>query len=101
MKRLGHKVVANTHAGQRAFDSLDDRRRVAPDLIQRIADVHDLGVKLAGSGSVAAAGGFTELDVELGEEVCAARDTTVTASEERIGQKFLRSNEQRPVRATL
>jgi hypothetical protein len=63
VKRFGHEVVAYTHAGQRALDPLDDRGRVAPDLIQRIADVHDLGVKLAGSGNVAAAGGFTELDV--------------------------------------
>jgi hypothetical protein len=34
VKRLGHEVVTNPRAGQSAFDSFDDRRWVAPDLIK-------------------------------------------------------------------
>jgi len=60
-----------------------------------------LGVKSAGSGNVSIAAGFTKLNVEPGEQVCSARDTTVTASEERLGQEFFRPNEQRPVRAVF
>src|ERR1035438_7738906 len=76
MKRLGHEVAANPQAGQAALDSLDDRRRVVADLIERLADMHDLGMELLGAGYIAGAGRFTELDVEPGEEVCASGDTT-------------------------
>ena len=58
MKRLGHEIAANPQAGQAALDCLDDRRRVASDLIERLADMHHLGMELLGAGYIAGAGRF-------------------------------------------
>ena len=92
MKRLGHEIAANPQAGQAAFDSLDDCRRVTPDLVKLLADMHDLGMKLPGTGHIAGAGGFAESDVELGEEVGASGDTTVSAGEDSFLKQFFRTN---------
>ena len=92
VERLGHEIVANPQARQRALDSLDDGRRVAPDFIQGITDLKHLGVELPGMGNIAGAGRRTQLDVEPGEEVCAPRDTTVTSSEDSFRKQLFRPN---------
>src|ERR1035437_932269 len=84
VKRFGHKIVANAYASQGALDSLDDSRRMASDLIKRIADVHDLGVKLPGTVNIPGTGCFIKLHIEPGEKVGSPRDTPVTAGEDRI-----------------
>ena len=79
MKRFGHKIIAHPQTGERALDSLNDSRRVAPNLIERTADAHHLVVELAGSGNIAVAGGGAKLDVEFGKYVCSARHTAMAA----------------------
>ena len=46
---FSHEIVADTKAGEGAFDPLDDRRRMAADAIKRIA--HTLNLRLQRDGS--------------------------------------------------
>ena len=101
VERLGHKVVANAEAGERAFDALDDRGGIFSDAIERIADALDLLLQLLRAGEIPGAMGFAQFDVEFRKQVRAAADTAVAAELQRVEKFFLRADEQRPVGAML
>ena len=65
VERLGHEIVADAETGKRALDALDDGRRVAADVIKRIADAQDLRLKFPGAGQVAGAGGLDQFHVKF------------------------------------
>ena len=66
MERLGHEIVTDTEAGQRAFDALDDGGGMAANPVERTADAQDLRLKLAGPGNVPGPGGFESRPGERG-----------------------------------
>ena len=70
---LGHKVVANTEAGERAFDALDDRGGILADAIERIADALDLLLQFLRAGKISGAMRFDHLDIKFREQICSAR----------------------------
>src|ERR1035438_9048217 len=78
VKRLGHEIIANPLARQGAFDAFNNRRRVTPDTVERLADLHDLGMKLLGSGAITRMGRLVKLDVEFGEDIRSPVDAAVT-----------------------
>lgn len=96
---LGHEVFADIEEGERALDPLDDRGRVAADAVEVVADHHHLRMERADTGEVARSRGFEELHVEPREGIGAAVHAAVATGKDRVGEQFLRADEQRPVGA--